>query len=195
MQWLARGYAALSQWFARWYAKRVVNVNVNILLAGAIAIGIMWVVMHFVNVLDIDGHLSRRLNVNVKYINMSLSFLIDLVADLAVYYVLHWYANHAPGKLGGKLINPEYSDLSFMQDATKIQFERMVLSPILYGIAMGLQWLLLHKEVRPPTAAAVGFAVGICTTRTLHTLWMLWESRRKRAQLNGARGPEEERSL
>lgn len=171
------------EWFQRWYAKRVVNVNINILLAGAIAIGIMWVVMHYVNVLDIDGHLSRRLNVNVKYVNVTLSFVIDLVADLAVYYVLHWYANHAPGKLGGKLINPEYSDMTFMQDATKIQVERMILSPILYGVALGLQLFLLHQEFRPPTAAAVGFAVGITTTRTLHTLWMVWESKRKRARL------------
>ncbi len=176
------------EWFQRWYAKRVVNVNINILLAGAFAIAIMWVVMHFVNVLDVDGHISRRLHVDVKYVNMTLSFVIDLVADLAVYYALHWYANHAPGKLGGKLINPEYSDLSFMQDATKIQVERVILSPILYGIAMGLQLLALHHNYRPPTAAAIGFAAGITTTRTLHTLWMVWEAKRKRAAMSDRAG-------
>jgi putative flippase GtrA len=171
------------EWFARWYARRIVNVNVNIILAGAMAIGIMWVVMHLLHRVKVDEHLARELSISTKLVNMGLSFVIDLVADLAVYYFLHWYANHMPRKLGGKMINPEYSDLSFMQDATKVQVERMLLSPVLYGIAMGLQYFLMHRDVAPPTAAAIGFAVGILTSRTLHTMWMLWEQRRLRAKM------------
>ncbi len=174
------------QWLARWYARRLVNVNINILAAGAMAIAIMYAVMWGVHQLAIDRHIADKLKptvsgLDVKHVNMALSFVIDLVADLAVYYVLHWYANHAPRALGRNLLNPAYSDLSFLQDATKVQIERMILSPILYGIAMGLQYFLMDRHhVIPPKAAAIGFAVGILTTRTLHTAWMLFEEHRGR---------------
>jgi hypothetical protein len=168
------------EWLARLYAKRIVNVNVNILVAGGLAIGIMYFVMHWIHVLEIDAHIADKTRIKVEFVNMGLSFVIDLVADLAVYYVLHWYANHVPSRYGGKLLHPEYSDLSFMQDATKVQVERMLLAPILYLIAMGLQYYMQKEGVRPPAAAAIGFTAGICTTRTIHTLFMLWEQRRRR---------------
>jgi hypothetical protein len=172
-------------WIARQYAKRIVNVNVNIIAAGAMAIGIMYAVMFWIHRLKIDTHIADQLKISPKFVNIGLSFAIDLVADLAVYYLLHWYANHVPSRFGGggKLINPEYSDMSFMQDATKVQLERMLLAPLLYGIAGGLQWVLLKGHMHPPAAAAIGFAVGILSTRTLHTLYMLWEGRRRRAKL------------
>ncbi len=174
----------LHELIARLYGKRIVNVNVNILAAGAMAIGIMYAVMFWIHRLKIDSHIADQIKVNVVYVNMVLSFVIDLVADLAIYYVLHWYANHVPSRFGGggKLLNPEYSDLTFMQDATKIQLERMVLSPILYGIAMVFQYVF-RDDMSPPARAAIGFTVGICTTRTLHTLWMLWEQKHRRAKM------------
>jgi hypothetical protein len=169
----------------RWYAQRIVNINVNIIVAGLLAIGIMYAAMYWIHRLRIDRHIAEQLKVKVELVNITLSFLIDLVADLAVYYVLHWYANHVPSRFGGRgrLVNPEYSDLTFMQDATKVQLERMVLSPILYAIAGGVQWVLMRSGTLPPAAAAIGFAAGILTTRTLHTIYMLSEQRRKRAKL------------
>jgi hypothetical protein len=175
------------EWFQRWYAKRIVNVNINILLAGALAIAFMYAVMHVLHKLGIDKHVADRLKIDVKFVNMTLSFLIDVVADLSVYYFLHWYANHAPRKFGGKLINPEYSDLSLMQDATKVQIERIVLSPVLYGIAMGGQYFLPHWfNIDPPKAAALSFAAGVIAARVLHTFWMMREQRIRRAALSQA---------
>jgi hypothetical protein len=174
---------ASMEWLSRWYSKRIVNVNVNIILAGGLAIGVMYSVMHWIHALKVDKHLADQLHVDIKFVNMGLAFVIDLVADLAVYYLLHWYANHVPSRFGGKLLNPEYSDLTFMQDATKVQVERMLLSPILYGIAMTLQYLQMQQDVRPPLAAAIGFAVGILTTRTIHTVYMVWESKHRRRKL------------
>lgn len=177
------------EWLARWYSKRIINVNVNIIAAGLLAIGVMYAVMHWIHVLKVDKHLSDQLKIDVKFVNMGLAFVIDLVADFAVYYLLHWYANHVPSRFGGKLINPEYSDLTFLQDATKVQVERMLLSPILYGVAMGLQYTLMQQDVRPPLAASIGFAVGILTTRTLHTLYMLWEGKKRRARMGQCAKP------
>jgi putative flippase GtrA len=186
LRWLMAKLRGMS-WFQRWYARRIVNVNVNILLAGALAIAFMYAVMYVLHKLGIDQHVADRLKVNVKLVNVTLSFLIDVVADVSVYYFLHWYANHAPGKLGGKLINPEYSDLTLMQDATKVQLERIVLSPILYGIALGGQFVLPQWfAISPPKAAAISFAAGVIIARVLHTVWMLREQRIRRAALERA---------
>ncbi len=172
-------------WIAKQYAKRIVNVNVNIIAAGAMAIGIMYAVMFWIHRLKIDIHIADQLKVNVKFVNIACSFVIDLVADLAVYYVLHWYANHVPSRFGGggKLINPEYSDLTFLQDATKVQLERMLLAPILYVVAGTIQWILMKGHMQPPAAAAIGFALGISTTRTIHTFFMVWQQRKRRAKM------------
>lgn len=177
--------ARLHELLARLYGKRIINVNVNILAAGAMAIGVLYAVMFWIDRLKIGAHIADQLKVDVKWVVLVLTFVIDLVADLAIYYVLHWYANHVPSRFGGggKLLNPEYSDLTFMQDATKIQLERMILSPILYTLALGLQWILMHNGMKPHAAGAIGFAIGITTTRTLHTIWMLWEQKHRRAKM------------
>ena len=178
--WVARVMQSPIQWCARAYARRIVNINVNILVAGALALAITAPVMHFVVDLEIDRHLGTKLHVQPHWIVTSLTFLVDLVADLAVYYVLHWWANHVPKRFGGTLIHPEFSDLTFMQDATKVQVERMILSPILYIVALGGQYMLHAGGMGVAWATAIGFTLGITTTRTLHTLGMLWEAHRKR---------------
>ena len=168
------------QWCARTYARRIVNINVNIIVAGALALAITVPVMHWVEVLDIHTYVGGKLHVKPPWIVSSLTFIVDLVADLAVYYVLHWWANHVPKKFGGTLIHPEFSDLTFLQDATKVQVERMILSPILYIVALGGQYMLHSGGMGVAWATAIGFTMGITTTRTLHTLGMLWEIHRKR---------------
>ncbi len=178
----AIGIQKCAEWCARVYTRRIVNVNVNIIVAGALALAITAPVMHWVEVLEIDLHVGLKLHVKPALVVTALTFIVDLVADLAVYYVLHWYANHAPKKLGRTLVHPEYSDLTFLQDATKVQVERMVLSPILYIVALGGQYMLHAGGMGVAMSIAVGFTVGITTTRTLHTLWMLWEGRKKRVK-------------
>ncbi len=167
-------------WLARVYSRRIVNVNVNILTAGILALAITAPVMHYLEHLGIIDLLAQRLGYHRKAIIAALTFGVDLIADVSVYYSLHWYANHVPAKLGGhgRLINPGYAHLSFMQDATMVQVERMVLSPILYTIALGLQHLLLRNQMAVAWATAIGFGAGILFTRTLHTMWMLYRSRR-----------------
>lgn len=164
-------------WLATWYSKRIVNVNVNILLAGVLALGVTVIAMHAAETSGLVERLASLLGVNFKLIVGGLTFIVDLVADLAVYYFLHWYANHGPRRLQLR-IDPAYAHLSFMQDATKVQLERLTLSPILYIIALGGQHLLLHADFSVGAATAIGFAAGLATTRTLHTFWMLAEMRR-----------------
>jgi hypothetical protein len=163
---------------ARWYSRRIVNVNVNIVLAGVIALAITVAVMHPLEVAGVHTWVEGHTGLDDKIVVGILTFLVDLVADVLVYYGLHWLANHWPGRTKPELLNPAYANLTFVRDATLVQVERMTLAPIFYATALGLQHVLLHADASVATATAVGFASGIALTRTLHTLWMLRAERR-----------------
>jgi hypothetical protein len=176
-------------WLARLYDRRIINVNVNIVVAGIIAMAITVGVMHLANrfgfIEDLQGvapnfraHLfGRKFEIiGQKLVISGLTFIVDLVADVAVYYGLHWLANHMPRKKPRP--RSAYTDLTFMRDATLVQFERAIISPILYAFALGLQNALLHQGVGVEKATALGFCAGIAASRTLHTLWMLRQERR-----------------
>lgn len=148
----------------RWYRRRIVNINVNILLASTLAAFATGGLMHALVKLGLPEE--------KKILVGSITFFVDLVVDLAVYYVLHWMANHMP-RGSEKLINPEYANTSFIKDASFVQFQRMLLSPILYIIALYGQNVMLNLGYSVFTSTIVAFGAGVLTTRVLHTLWML----------------------
>jgi hypothetical protein len=169
------------------YDYRIVNVNVNILLAGACAMGITVGVMHTLEVSGLLAAITNRIGEHhftvrgreihgEKFVVQGITFVVDLIADVAVYYALHWAANHMPR--ARKRPRSAYANLSFMRDATLVQFERALVSPVLYLAALGLQSRLHHAGYSVAFSTAVGFAVGIIIARTLHTIWMLRAERR-----------------
>ncbi len=177
-------------WLRRVYDRRIVNVNVNVVLAGALALGFTVGVMHLGERAGIWDRLAEHIpSFSVGFFGYRFDFkghtfavtgvtlVVDLLADVAVYYALHWLANHMPRKRECAPM-PGYADLSFMRDATLVQFERALLSPILYVVALGLQNTLLHQGFSLSAATAWGFTIGIACTRALHTLWMLRQERR-----------------
>jgi hypothetical protein len=178
-------------WLARFYDRRIVNVNVNVVASGLAAVGITVLVMHFADNFGLldklkgilpDFHVSllgKSFEIHgQKLIISGLTFIVDLIADVAVYYVLHWLANHMPRRKKVRQTNPAYADLSFMRDASLVQFERAILSPMLYLVALGLQNALLHRGVGIEKATAIGFVSGIATARVLHTIWMAYNERK-----------------
>jgi len=158
------------------YDRRFVNVNVNVIVAGVLAMGITVGVMHSAGQLGLDTEGETD-----KYLVTGLTFVVDLIADVAVYYLLHWFANHMPRKIA-RARSPRYADLSFVRDATLVQFERAVLSPLLYLIALGTQHALLRYDYSIAGATALGFTLGIATTRILHTLYMYRMEARSRVR-------------
>lgn len=142
----------------------MVNINVNILVASTLAAFSTGGLMHALVLLGLPE--QKKLLVG------SITFFVDLVVDLAVYYVLHWVANHMP-RGSEKLINPEYANKSFIKDASFVQFQRMLLSPILYIIALGGQNVMLTLRYSVFTSTIAAFGAGVVTTRVLHTLWMI----------------------
>ena len=128
----------------------------------------------------------------------------DVVFDFSIYMGLHWLANHHPwrnrlllpaDKLLGtadKLLEPAHKGLSFIHDAGLVQFERGVLSPLLYAVWIGLQSVLINRGMSPEAATAIGCISGIAVARTLHTFWMLYhqeQARRQRAAHPSPVGP------
>jgi putative flippase GtrA len=165
------------EWLARCYAKRIINVNVNIIVAGVLALGFTVIIMTLIGKAGLDERIHNASKLSPKFIVGGLTFIVDLVADVAVYFLLHWLANHLPRK-SGHLINPAYAKMSFLEDAGRVQVQRACLSPVLYIIALGCQHALLHANYSIAASTAIGFAAGISVTRVLHTAWMWLEERR-----------------
>ncbi len=149
----------------RLYSRRIVNVNVNIVAAGLLALGPLTLTVYIA---------TRHLGLTNRLGIAALTFTADLVYDVIIYYALHWLANHSPLRRlhPGRPARP-----SFFRDASLVQFERAILSPILYTVAIGLQQWLMHGGMSPERATAISFSVGILTSRILHTIWMIVSGR------------------
>lgn len=163
---------------ARWYAQRIVNVNVNIVVAGIAALGITVAVMHPLELLGFHHWVERKTGLDHKLAVGGLTFLVDLVADIVVYFALHWLANHWPGRASPKILKPQHAHPTFMRDATMVQVQRMVLGPLFYMTALGTQHAMLRAQFSVAASTAVGFGLGLVFTRVLHTMWMLRQERR-----------------
>jgi hypothetical protein len=150
------------------YNHRIVNVNVNVIAAGILALGPTVLVVH----------LSRHIGVddNDRFLITLITFVADLVSDVSIYFGLHWLANHRPGVRRLSQVDQAYRQMSFLRDAGVVQMQRAILSPLLYTVAFGTLYALLHAGWARELASAVGLIAGIILTRILHTVWMLrWE--------------------
>jgi len=163
------------QRLGRFYARRIVNINVNVVVAGLIALALTLVPVHF----------SRHAGIHAKWAIVLITFVSDLLFDVAIYYLLHWVANHMPARWRIKTtqtgeVKPR---LGFFRDATLVQFERALLAPAYYVVALGIQYLMLHGGVDRVPATIWAYAGGIFVTRALHSMWMLRSPAARRAAL------------
>ena len=188
-------------WLAQLYARRIVNVNVNIVLAGLLALPPVALVVHLLGYFGMNPtHTIGFWRIHVFTVS-AVTLAADLVFDFSIYLGLHWLANHHPwrnrllapaDKLlepAHKLLEPAHKGLSFIHDAGLVQFERAVLSPLLYAVWIGLQSFLINNGVGPVRATVVGCVCGITVARCLHTLWMLRQERRRHRRLAAANSP------
>ena len=151
--------------------KRVVNINLNIFVAGLIAIAIAKYPVLLVS--NLVGH-EHKLLISV------LAYLVDTSIDIFIYFGLHWIANHWTPRAKGLIepiapIAPEPDGSKakkFLLDAGKVQAERFALVPIFALIAMGGMWALQHLTTMAPDWAFVfSFIFAMCITRIVHTVW------------------------
>lgn len=169
----------------RYYSRRIVNVNINIVLAGVLALGPTVLAVHLTHYFGVGN--GPDLTRQEKFIIGAVTLVADISFDVVIYYILHWLANHWPNRWRTKNEPPEKPHLSYFRDATLVQFQRMLLSPILYTAWLGLQFMLIKGGMARELATVIGFALGIALTRTLHTLWMLRSEREATKRL--VKGP------
>ncbi len=156
--------------FKLYQRKRVININVNIFLAGLIAIAIA---KYPISVLSaMIGH-EHKLVISV------FSYALDTVIDVFVYFGLHWIANQWRPM---KRLDPEPDQADtdahepkpkkFLMDAGKVQAERFALVPIFAVLATGgMWWLQRQYHVEPGWAFVIAFVFAMLVTRVIHTVW------------------------
>jgi hypothetical protein len=160
------------EFLGRWYARRIVNVNVNVVVAGMLAMALTLIPVHF----------TRHLDINSKWVIVAITLGCDACFDVAIYYLLHWLANHWQAFPWVKHRRPHRAGMSFIRDATLVQFERAMLVPVYYGVALAIQLVMLHSlqdgSDHRELTTVVGLGGGLLVTRVIHTAWMIWSDRR-----------------
>lgn len=184
-----------------WYARRIVNVNINIVLAGVLALPPVLVCVKIAEALLAsgimpNGQLQQRLQAHHQAVIAGVTLVSDIIFDVAIYFVLHWLANHYPKRFHNTVVEQRIEGVAqaavenvpFFKDAAKVQLQRAVLSPLLYILWLGVQFAMMNVfQWSAVWATVAGFCVAIGSVRSLHTFWMLREERALRAVVEGFR--------
>jgi hypothetical protein len=143
---------------------RIINVNLNIIGAGLLAVAISKLPVLYITDLIGPDH---------KLINALVAAVIDGIVDILLYFALHWIANHwRPLKPQRDEDAPE-EHAAFWRNATLVQFERLTLTPVFYVFAIGGTWGLQYLDISASWAFVISFSVGLVVTRVVHTAWAL----------------------
>lgn len=157
--------------FRLYQRKKIINVNVNIVLAGLVAVLLSKYPVHW---------MSQAIGPGLHWLKALLAGVIDATVDIGLYFLLHWVANHwRPLKPKSDLERRAFENVgSFWKNATLVQAERYLLSPIFYIIAVGGMWALsAYTPLRESWAFVVAFSGAIIVTRIIHTVWGLSSGR------------------
>lgn len=150
--------------FHYYQRKRIVNINANIITAGLMAIAMSKGVVH----------LAEAIYPGATAVFFTIvAVLCDLVFNVVIYYALHWVANHwkpLRPRTRQDLRHHRKKPPPFFKDATLVQFERMLLSPLYYAVGAGLMYVLQkYAGIRPGWALAIAFPTGLLLARIVHT--------------------------
>jgi len=154
--------------FKLYQRKRVININVNVFVAGLFSIAIAKYPVAVIS--GIIGHEQKLL---ISF----LAYAIDTIIDILIYFGLHWIANHwrplKESHLVDKVTTPaESKTRNFLVDVGKVQAERIALVPIFALVAISGMWALQHfASTQPKWAFVIAFIVAMLITRIIHTVW------------------------
>ena len=156
--------------FRLYQRRRIVNINVNIFVAGMLSVFLALIPVYLSRYF-IDGDTTfDRILITV------IAGVADVIFDVSIYYGLHWVANHwrpfgARDTDEAKKLEAHATESRFVREATLVQLERLVLSPLYYGLALGGKFFLLEHGFAREAAFVIAFAVAIVLTRIAHTIW------------------------
>jgi hypothetical protein len=149
--------------FKYYQRKRVVNINLNILAAGFISIAIAKYPVFLI---------GEWIGPEQKFLISVIAYVLDTTIDVCMYYGLHWVANHWNPRGNLPKDNTLPKSRKFMQDATRVQAERLALVPIFMLVSMGGMWALQHfYDITHSWAFVFAFVAAMLVTRIVHTFW------------------------
>lgn len=157
--------------FKLYQRKRVVNINVNVFVAGVVSITLAKYPVMVIS--GLIGH-EHKLLISV------LAYVIDTTIDILMYFGLHWIANHwrPSGSVERAAIENDSVDerpvkkRKFWVDVALVQAERIALVPIFALMAISGTWALQHfGKIKPDWAFVWAFLMAMVVTRVLHTIW------------------------
>ena len=160
---------AMPHRLVRFYQRsRLLNINLNLVVAGFIAIALAKYPVMLVEQW-LQGH---------KFLITLIAYGLDTMFDVAAYFGLHWVANHwRPSSVHGQEPKPELPKhrKNFLMDAGRVQAERMILVPVFAAVSMGMMYSLQkYAGMSASWAFVYSFATAIMVTRTLHTISGNW---------------------
>ncbi len=167
------------KWLARQYAKRIVNINVNIIVAGLVAMSLGTVPVHLSRYLGVtdDEHIKIKI----------IFFASDWLFDLIVVVGLHWLANHMPKRYARTrkviakaedIVEDAPPPTPFLKDTALLQLQRALLSLFLSPAAWFLMSRFLDLGMARELASICSMILAICMTRVIHTIWLIRIDRR-----------------
>lgn len=155
--------------FRLYQRKRVVNINVNVFVAGVVSIALAKYPVMLIS--GWIGH-EHKLLISV------LAYVIDTTIDILMYFGLHWVANHwRPSRVPvstpvATIDEAPTKQHSFWVDVALVQAERIALVPIFALMAISGTWAFQHfGQIRPDWAFVWAFLIAMVVTRILHTIW------------------------
>ncbi len=148
--------------FKFYQRNRVVNINLNILAAGLLAIVLIKLPVMYI---------SKWIGPEHKLLISVIAYILDTIVDVMVYYGLHWVANHWDPN-NRRDLSKQPKKRRFVHDATRIQAERMALVPIFMLVAIGGMWALQNYfSIGASWALIYAFVSAMLITRVIHTFW------------------------
>lgn len=149
--------------FKLYQRKRIVNINVNILVAGLISIALTKFPIHWISI---------WIGEDKKFLISVIAYILDTIMDVFVYYALHWFANHWNPRGHHPEIDQRSKYKKFAKEATRVQAERAALVPVFMLVAMGGMWALQkYGDIRASWAFVFAFIAAMLVTRVIHTIW------------------------
>ncbi|TNE90514.1 MAG: hypothetical protein EP330_07865 [Deltaproteobacteria bacterium] len=136
--------------------RRVVHINVNIVLAGVASMALTTGVLHLSR-----GWVSSPWAIAVG------TALTDALFDIALFATLHWLASRA----GWEQQRDTHGSLA--GDTARLQFHRFVLAPIFYIGSVTSHGLLMSAGVDRVAAAWLAYMGTLAFTRLMHTTYGL----------------------
>jgi hypothetical protein len=142
----------LRNFWEQYITFRVININVNILLAGLISLALAG---PFVRLTTFYLHSDRAIAL--------FSFVLDGIFDFAAFISLHG-AVYLALKHRKKI-----ESRPFFKDIAEIQSHRIILSVVFFVLAVGGHLFWMHHGLERTHAFMISYGTALILVRVLHT--------------------------